>query len=104
MYDVHKFMALDAYQVQYFIHQVGLSAASFGVADADIEYVGHALQGFFGVKCAPETKIIPDAGKELQSICIAVGVPLQHLSIQANTRHRMTVPSRQTPPARLMGR
>jgi hypothetical protein len=72
MYDVHKFMALDAYQVQYFIEQVGLSAASFGVATEDVEAVGHALQGLFGVKCAPKTSVAPSWTPELQSICIAV--------------------------------
>ena len=74
MYETHKFMALNAYQVQYFIQQVGLSAASFGVATEDVTAVGEALQGYFGVKCAPETEIIMGQGKELQSICIAVGI------------------------------
>ena len=72
MYQVHKFMALDAYEVQYFIEQVGLSAASFGVADADIEYVGRVLQEFFGFKCAPAVDIIPGKSEELQSICTEV--------------------------------
>ncbi|KAK3723712.1 hypothetical protein LTR37_001593 [Vermiconidia calcicola] len=75
MYETHKFMALNAYQVQYFIQQVGLSAASFGVATEDVTAVGEALQGYFGVKCAPETEIIMGQGKELQSICIAEGCP-----------------------------
>ena len=29
MYEVHKFMAIDAYEFQYFVQQVGLAAASF---------------------------------------------------------------------------
>lgn len=74
MYEVHKFMALDAYQVGYFIEQVGLSAASFGVQQNDIEFVAHALQKYFGYKCAPPTDVLPDKGKELQAVCIAVSV------------------------------
>ena len=72
MYDVHKFMYLDAFQVQYFIQQVGLSATSLGVELADVQYVGNALQSFFGYKCAPETSVLIGKPKELQSICIAV--------------------------------
>jgi hypothetical protein len=51
MYEVHKYMALDAFQVGYFITQVGLSAASFGVAQADVEAVGMSLNNLFGYKC-----------------------------------------------------
>ncbi|KAK4543855.1 hypothetical protein LTR36_004888 [Oleoguttula mirabilis] len=75
MYDVHKFMALDAYQVGWFIEQVGLSAKSFGVADADVEYVGTALQTLFGQKCAAKLDIVPGAADELQAICIAEDCP-----------------------------
>ena len=72
MYSVHKYMALDAYEVQYFIEQVGLSAASFGVAQADIETVGHALQSAFGFRCAPKSQPLPGKKKSLQSICTSV--------------------------------
>lgn len=72
MYSVHKYMGLDAYEVQYFIEQVGLSAASFGVAQQDIEIVGHALQDAFGFRCARKSQVVPGKKKELQSICVAV--------------------------------
>lgn len=36
-------MVLDPYQLGYFITQVGLSAASFGVAESDISAVAMAL-------------------------------------------------------------
>ncbi|KAK5117113.1 hypothetical protein LTR85_009044 [Meristemomyces frigidus] len=75
MYNAHKFMALDAFQVGWFIEQVGLSAKSFGVADADIEYVGTALQTLFGHKCAPKLDIVPGAADELQAICTAKDCP-----------------------------
>ena len=43
-------MALDAFQVGYFITQVGLSAVSFGVAQADVEAVGMSLNNLFRVQ------------------------------------------------------
>ena len=63
-------MALDQYQVGYFITQVALAAASFGVAQADIEIVGYALGNLFNVKCGPSTVVIPSQPAGLQSICI----------------------------------
>ena len=72
MYEVHKYMALDTFQVGYFITQVGLSAASFGVSSSDVEAVGMALQSLFGFKCAPSTTIVPSQGPQLQSVCTAV--------------------------------
>jgi hypothetical protein len=40
-------MALDAFQDGYFIAQVGLSAASFGVAQADVVAVSMSLNNLF---------------------------------------------------------
>ena len=76
MYQVHKFMDLDASEVGYFITQVGLAAASFGVAPADVTAVGHALAGLFDVRCAPPTTVIMAQGPQLQSICIADDCPV----------------------------
>jgi hypothetical protein len=70
MYDVHKFMDLSKAEMDYFITQVGLSAASFGVADADVTAVGESLNKLFNVRCAPATEVIKGQGKQLQSICI----------------------------------
>ena len=72
MYEVHKYMALDAFQVGYFIEQVRLSAASFGVATADVEAVGRTLQNLFGYRCAAPVTIVPLQGPQLQAVCIAV--------------------------------
>ena len=92
MYEVHKFMSLDAYEVQYFIEQVGLAAASFGVAEADVMFVGSALQKYFGYKCSPETMVLPKTKKELQSICIDVSLPsLDTFHIDADRSWRTTV-------------
>jgi hypothetical protein len=70
MYKVHKFMDLDYYQVTYFVQQVGLAAASFGVAKDDITTVATALNSIFNVRCAPATTVIKAQGSELQSVCI----------------------------------
>lgn len=86
MYNVHKFMALDAYQVGWFIEQVGLSAKSFGVAEADVKFVGTALNALFGHKCAPKLDIVAGADEELQSICIAVRAPSRVKILRADLR------------------
>ena len=72
MYNVHKYMGLGEAEIGYFITQVGLSAASFGVADADVTAVGMALNQLFGYKCAPATTVIKAQGAQLQAICIEV--------------------------------
>lgn len=76
MYQVHKYMALDEAEVSYFIQQVGLSAASFGVADSDVAAVGKALTDAFGYRCAPPASIPATATPALQAICIAVSASL----------------------------
>jgi hypothetical protein len=76
MYEVHKFMDLDTHEVAYFISQVGLAAASFGVTETDATAVGMALMNLFGYKCAPPTTAIKAQGPQLQSICIAEDCPL----------------------------
>ncbi|KAI1262420.1 hypothetical protein F5Y18DRAFT_159589 [Xylariaceae sp. FL1019] len=76
MYEVHKFMDLDVYEVSYFITQVGLAASSFGVADSDVAIVGSALQSLFGYRCSPPTTVIEAQGPELQAICIADNCPV----------------------------
>lgn len=64
-------MHLDNDEVSYFIQQVGLSAKSFGVLDADVTAVGKLLTDTFGKRCAPEAPLAPGAPAQLQSICIA---------------------------------
>ncbi|KAF2099944.1 hypothetical protein NA57DRAFT_55876 [Rhizodiscina lignyota] len=76
MYEVHKFMALDAFEVGYFIQQVGMSAASFGVSDSDAATVGNTLNAVFGHKCAAAAAVLPSAKEELQAICIADDCPV----------------------------
>ena len=75
-YSVHKYMALDANQVGYFITQVGLAAASFGVAKEDVIAVGMSLNKVFNYKCAPPAVVVPAQGPVLESVCIADSCPL----------------------------
>lgn len=76
MYSVHKFMDLSDAEVGYFISQVAMAAASFGVADSDLTAVGMALNSLFGVRCAPAMTVIPAQGAQLQSICTDDTCPL----------------------------
>ncbi|KAF2806179.1 uncharacterized protein BDZ99DRAFT_510646 [Mytilinidion resinicola] len=76
MAEVHRFMDLEAAEVGYFIEQVGLSAASFGVTNDDVTAVGTALTKLFDYKCAPPVAILPNGTAELQSICQAEDCPV----------------------------
>lgn len=69
-------MALDPNQIGYFITQVGLSAASFGVAQSDISAVASALFSLFDYKCSPPVTVVPEQGPVLDSICLDVTCPL----------------------------
>jgi hypothetical protein len=71
MYNVHKFMNLDNAEMTYFITQVGMAAASFGVAEEDIAIVAKALGDTFNMRCSAPAEVIPGTGEQLQAICIA---------------------------------
>ncbi|KAH7040583.1 uncharacterized protein B0I36DRAFT_371176 [Microdochium trichocladiopsis] len=93
MYDVHKFMALDAAELGYFNTQVGLAAASFGVTQADAEAVGMALMNLFGYRCSPPTTVIPAQGAQLQAICIAEDCPIATASATCSAYSAVVEPS-----------
>ncbi|SCV70171.1 BQ2448_1565 [Microbotryum intermedium] len=78
MYEVHKFMVLGPNEMLYFITQVALSAASFGVAQADIEDAGSALNTLFNYRCSPSVpqNVSAALAGTLQSICTAESCPL----------------------------
>ena len=76
MFDVHKFMDLNPFQLGYFIQQVALAGASFGVAQADLEAVGTALQHLFGLRCSPPVEVVKSQGDQLQAICVNQSCPL----------------------------
>ena len=69
-------MNLDPFEVGYFITQVGLSAASFGVTTDDVTAVGMALSKTFDYRCEPPATVVPSQGPDLQSICLADTCPL----------------------------
>jgi hypothetical protein len=76
MYQVHKFMDLNPNQVGYFIQQVALAGASFGVTASDLQAVGTALDTLFNKRCSPPAAAIAAQGPQLQSICIDGSCPL----------------------------
>ncbi|OHE99635.1 hypothetical protein CORC01_04993 [Colletotrichum orchidophilum] len=76
MYEVHKFMDLDENELGYFISQVAMAAASFGVAQDDLKVVGMALYQLFGMRCSPPATAIPEQGPQLQAICIQDSCPV----------------------------
>lgn len=86
-------MALDPYQVGYFITQVGLSAASFGVAADDVTAVGMALANLFGHRCAPPTTVVPAQGAQLQAICVADTCPLSPEAANCSAYEAATQPA-----------
>lgn len=75
-YEVHKFMDLSAAELGYFINQVAMSAASFGVAADDLTVVGTALYSLFGMKNSAPAVVVPAQGPQLQAICIGDGCPM----------------------------
>lgn len=91
MYEVHKyvsspcilittdnsrFMAISYAEITYFIEQVGMSAASFGVTTEDVTTIGEALMGAFGYRCAPPITIVKAQGPQLQAICTDSTCPI----------------------------
>ena len=93
MYQVHKFMDLDVYEVSYFVQQVGLAAASFGVAQSDVQIVGDALMNLFGYKCAAPATVIPSQGLQLESICIADNCPVAPNATCSLYQSNITMPA-----------
>lgn len=69
-------MNLGPEELGYFITQVGLSAASFGVAEGDVTAVGESLNKAFGYRCAPAAVVVPSQKAQPQSICQAKECPL----------------------------
>ncbi|KAL9006257.1 MAG: hypothetical protein Q9188_000979 [Gyalolechia gomerana] len=70
MYEVHKFMALDPYQMGYFIQQVGLAATAAGMAHTKL----------FDYRCSPPTTVFKAQGPQLQSMCDDPSCPLDPMS------------------------
>jgi len=69
-------MDLNPTEFGYFVTQVALAAASFGVAADDLAGVGMALNSLFGYRCSQPVSVLPGTPAELQSICIDGTCPL----------------------------
>lgn len=82
MYSVHKFMDLSNAEFGYFVQQVALSAASFGVAEQDIAAVGKALYGAFGYNMSPAAAVVTK-DEQLQAICIGEGCPVAAMPVSS---------------------
>jgi hypothetical protein len=96
MYEVHKFMDLNPYEMGYFIEQVAMAAASFGVAEDDLTAVGMALNSLFNYRCSPETTVIPAQGAQLQSICIDGACPVAMENATCSAYDPVLVPTNTT--------
>lgn len=92
MYAVHGFMALGPNAMGYFIQEVGLAAASFGVAADDIKAAATALTTLFDYKCLAPAAIIPMAPVEPQSICIANSCPIAPMNATCSAYGTVTQP------------
>lgn len=73
-------MALDPYQMGYFIQQVGLAATSLGVTADDAAAAGMALTKLFDYRCSPPTTVVQAQGPRLQSMCDDPSCPLDPMS------------------------
>ncbi|KAI1372259.1 hypothetical protein F4677DRAFT_449573 [Hypoxylon crocopeplum] len=72
MYEVHKYMDLNQAEMGFFIDQAVRGLLSFGFGDADAQFVNDTLNSVFNRRCSPAAAVIPpDAGPQLQAICIA---------------------------------
>ncbi|KAL4967070.1 uncharacterized protein BDV14DRAFT_198168 [Aspergillus stella-maris] len=72
MYEVHRFMDLDIFQMSFFIRQVHDSALSLGLSSADAAWLANTLDTLFNRHCAPATRIEGiSAPPEFQAVCIA---------------------------------
>ncbi|PHH87805.1 hypothetical protein CDD83_8382 [Cordyceps sp. RAO-2017] len=69
MFEVHQFMGLNHAEISYFVQQVGLAAASFGVHRADVDAIANQLNGVFNVRCGQPAAVVPGQGPQPQSIC-----------------------------------
>jgi hypothetical protein len=61
-------MQPDSNELGHSISQVGLAAASFGVASSDITIVASALVSLFTYRCSPPVTIVSGAGALLQEM------------------------------------
>ncbi|KAH7142060.1 hypothetical protein EDB81DRAFT_653776 [Dactylonectria macrodidyma] len=72
MFEVHKFMDLNAAEMGFFVDQAVRGLLSIGFTDSDAQFVNNTLETVYNRRCAPPAGVIPPtAGPQLQAICIA---------------------------------
>lgn len=78
MYEVHRYMDLDKYQMGFFIELCVSSMKSLGISATDAVLFGNTLTSFFDFRCSPPALVPnePATDPELQSVCIAKNCPL----------------------------
>ncbi|KAJ9136887.1 hypothetical protein NKR23_g9480 [Pleurostoma richardsiae] len=77
MYEVHKYMDLNAAEMGFFIDQATRGLLSIGFTSADAQFVNTTLDKTFNKRCAPAAPVVPaDAGPQLQAICVAADCAL----------------------------
>lgn len=70
-------MDIDKYEFGFFTKQIVNAIASLGFEKTDVDFTNTSLYTVFGNRCSPPTAVIPpDAGKQLQSICVAGNCPI----------------------------
>lgn len=70
-------MDVDKYEMGFFNKQIVDAVASLGFEQPDVDFTNTSLDTVFSNRCSPPAAVIPpDAGEQLQSICVAGNCPL----------------------------
>jgi hypothetical protein len=70
-------MDIDKYEMGFFNEQIVTAVASLGFEQPDVKFTNDSLYTVFSNRCSLPTAVIPpDAGPQLQSICVAGNCPL----------------------------
>ncbi|KAJ3351317.1 hypothetical protein HDU91_006132, partial [Kappamyces sp. JEL0680] len=85
MTDVHRFMNLNKAQISFFNDMVGQAALGFGVATADAQAVGTALEGLFNIQCGKPAKLVPNLSEQPQGFCLGAGCQVSNAETCGST-------------------
>ena len=70
-------MDIDKYEMGFFNTQIVSAVASLGFEQPDVDFTNTSLYTVFSNRCSPPAAVIPpDAGEQLQTICVAGNCPL----------------------------
>jgi hypothetical protein len=76
LYEVHKFMSLDPYDLGYFIDQVEGAARVIGLTAGEAAAIKQEMSSSLTFRCKPKVAITPGAPLGPQSICTNKDCPL----------------------------